>query len=414
MASKASSYRERSGEHYRETRKFIYKGINQVTQQLRVLQFITPAGFYGAERWVLALANNIDRHQVTCDLAVTHEGPEQDLRLAELYPADTEQKVHYLKMKSRFDPGVISQLCSIIRERKINLIHTHGYKSDILGLVAAKRMGIACVSTPHGFSGKVGLKLSAFIKVGTHLLRYFDRVAPLSEELMNDMKRFGVPEARTRFIRNGVDLSEIDASLERSPGGSTDREGHTIGFIGQIIPRKGVGDLLQMFEDLYSQDPHLNLHLVGDGAQRQELEQMAGGLKSSKAIQFLGFRTDRLELLSGFDLFVMTSSLEGIPRCMMEAMAVGVPVVAYDIPGVDQLIEHRRTGLLAPFGDKVALAACCRELLDDRELAKKLVSNARDLIQERYSAARMAREYEGLFQELAELSRKTSKASQAG
>lgn len=367
---------------------------------LRVLQFITPSGFYGAERWVLALANNIDRTRVTCELAVTREGAGQDLSLAELYPTDGNQQVHYLDMKGRFDIRALQQLCRIIRERRIQVIHTHGYKSDILGLLAARREGIACVSTPHGFSGKVGLKLAAFIRIGTHMLRYFDRVVPLSEELMGDMVRFRVPETKLSFIRNGVDLTEIDASLKRFPRDTGAAEVRTIGFIGQMIPRKGIPHLLDVFDALYQEDKTLQLELIGDGRERQSLEHTAGGLASSEAIHFLGFRSDRLERLSRFDLFVMTSSLEGIPRCMMEAMAVGVPVVAYDIPGVDQLIKHRQTGMLAPYGDKAALAKCCREVLENPQLAKELSSSARSMIEERYSAARMAKEYEDLFSEL--------------
>ena len=75
-------------------------------------------------------------------------------------------------------------------------------------------------------------------------------------------------------------------------------------------------------------------------------------------------------------------------------------MVAYDIPGVDQLVEHGKTGLLAPHGDKAALARCCEQILQDPGLAQELATNARRLIDERYSAARMAREYEELFGEL--------------
>lgn len=367
---------------------------------LKVLQFITPAGFYGAERWVLALANNLNTNNVICDLAVTRESETQDLTLAELYPRSVGN-VHYLDMSGRFDFRVVKQLCDVIQQRGIDVIHTHGYKSDILGLLAARRAGIRCVSTPHGFSGKVGFKLGTFIRIGTHMLRYFDRVVPLSEELMEDMKRVGVPVAKTTFIRNGVDLTEIDAALnefETKPASPEDQR--TIGFIGQMIPRKGIPDLLDMFDQLYQRDKNLKLQLLGDGRQRQELENKSAGQSSAGAIEFLGFRSDRLELLSHFYLFVMTSSLEGIPRCMMEAMAVGVPVVAYDIPGVDKLVTHRETGLLAPFGDKVALASCCRQILDDPALARRLTENARKLIDEKYSAARMAREYEQLFADL--------------
>ncbi|MCK0163980.1 glycosyltransferase [Marinobacter sp. S6332] len=369
--------------------------------KLRVLQFITPAGFYGAERWVLALANNINRDDVICDLAVTRESSDQDLSVAEYYPRTEGQQVHYLDMNGRFDFRVVSQLCNVIRDNKIDVIHTHGYKSDILGLLAAKRAGIACVSTPHGFSGNVGFKLATFIRIGTHMLRYFDRVVPLSEELMDDMRRFKVPEGKTSFIRNGVDLKEIDAALASLPKNkSLAHDSKIIGFIGQMIPRKGIPDLIEVFDQLYQQAPDLRLQLLGDGSQRPELEQQAATLNSVSAIEFLGFRSDRLELLSNFSLFVMTSSLEGIPRCMMEAMAVGIPVVAYDIPGVDQLVEHGKTGLLAPFGDKSALAACCKQVLEDPELAANLSQNAREMVNARYSAARMAEEYEALFREL--------------
>ncbi|WP_417518022.1 glycosyltransferase family 4 protein [Marinobacter sp.] len=368
-------------------------------RRLNILQFITPAGFYGAERWVLALANNIDRSSVTCDLAVTRESKQQDLTVAEVYPQSVGE-VHYLDMAGRFDLRAINQLVDVIRSRQIDVIHTHGYKSDILGLLAAKKAGIRCVSTPHGFSGKVGFKLGAFIKLGTFMLRYFDAVVPLSEELMGDMKRFGVPESKTRFIRNGVDLIEIDAATQELGPRDTQLVYKNIGYIGQMIPRKGLADLLTAFDSLYATDQAVRLQMLGDGRQRSELEVQAASLKSAGAIEFLGFRSDRLALLAQFDLFVMTSSLEGIPRCLMEAMAVGVPVVAYDIPGVDQLVKHGETGLLAPLGDVNALVDCCNQALTNPELARHLVANARALIDKRFSAARMAREYEALFAQL--------------
>ena len=368
---------------------------------LRVLQFITPAGFYGAERWVLALARNIGSKSVICDLAVTQEGPDQDLTLAEYYPTDAGQQVHYLQMSGRFDIRAVNQLCRVIRDRDIDVIHTHGYKSDILGLIAARRTGIACISTPHGFPGNTGWKMGAFIWIGARSLRYFDCVAPLSEELMSDMKRFGVPGARTRFVRNGVDLTEIDAVLQNREQPEEPDNTRKIGFIGQMIPRKGLADLLAVFDGLYGANPGLTLRLIGDGNQRVHLERMASDLQSRDAISFLGFRSDRLELLADMSLFVMTSSLEGIPRCLMEAMAVGVPVVAYDIPGVDQLITHGKTGMLAPLGDKRALQRCCEQVLEDPNLANALIANGRRLVEEKYSAARMAREYEVLFSELA-------------
>jgi glycosyltransferase involved in cell wall biosynthesis len=374
---------------------------------LKVLQFITPAGFYGAERWVLALANNLNYEQVTCHLAVSQEGSGQDLSLLDYYPPGAGS-IHKVPMRGRFDWRAIGRLARLIRAEQIDLIHTHGYKSDIIGLLAARRAGIPCVSTPHGFSGKVGWKMGLFIRLGTFMLRFFDAVAPLSEELVRDMARFNVPDRKVRFIRNGVDLREIDAALAELPepadsageGAKGKEPVFTIGFIGQMIPRKGLPELLAVFDRLHQSRPNTRLKLIGDGNQRQELERITQSLASREAIEFLGFRNDRLALLKSFDLFAMTSSLEGIPRCMMEAMACSVPVAGYDIPGVDQLLEGGKTGFNAPHGDRQALLACFEAAMDNPQEARARAQKARALIDKTYSAARMAREYEALFGQL--------------
>lgn len=367
---------------------------------LRVLQFITPSGFYGAERWVLALANNLPAGSQTCDLVVTKEGSEQDLSVAALYP-ESAGRVHYIAMSNRFDLSAVSQLVTIINNRKIDIIHTHGYKSDILGLLAARKTGIKIVSTPHGFSNNVGWKLRLFIRLGLFALKFVDKVAPLSEQLVFDLKRYGIKDKQLRFIENGVDLTELAPYRKTLPvQGFSAASGLHLGYVGQLIPRKGLADLLQAFNLLWQRFPDSKLTLIGEGSQRSELEALAKTLPAASAISFLGFRGDRIVLLKDFDAFALTSSLEGIPRCLMEAMAVGVPVVAYDIPGVDQLITHESTGLLAPLGDWQQLANHLIRLAAEPALANKISLAARQLVDQRFSAARMANEYQQLFLEL--------------
>lgn len=367
---------------------------------MRVLQFITPSGFYGAERWVLALANNLPSADMMCDLAVTEEGPAQDLSVARLYP-HSAGLVHYVPMKGRFDFGAVTKLVEIIKSRNIDIIHTHGYKSDILGLLAARRAGIRIVSTPHGFSNNVGWKLRLFIRLGLFALKFVDKVAPLSEQLVFDLKRYGIKDKQLRFIENGVDLTELAPYRKTLPVQDfSAASGLHLGYVGQLIPRKGLADLLQAFNLLWQRFPDSKLTLIGEGSQRSELEALAKKLPAASAISFLGFRGDRIVLLKDFDAFALTSSLEGIPRCLMEAMAVGVPVVAYDIPGVDQLITHESTGLLAPLGDWQQLANHLIRLAAEPALANKISLAARQLVDQRFSAARMANEYQQLFLEL--------------
>lgn len=366
---------------------------------MRILQFITPNGFYGAERWVLALANNLYTYEATCDLAVTKEFEGQDLRVADFYPKD-KGDVHYLAMKGKFDiKSAVDQLVKVIKQRKIDVIHTHGYKSDIIGLWAARKAGIIAVSTPHGFSSQVSFKMKLFIGLGSRTLRHFDAVAPLSTDLMNDMKRLKVPDNKTVFIENGVDLTESTSLPVKEPNTNT-VEAPIIGYVGQLIPRKGIGDLIQAFNTVFEKYPNAQLQLVGDGEQRAELEQLASRLPCAENVQFLGFRDDRLDLVQKFDIFCMTSELEGIPRCLMESLSLNTPAVAYDIPGVDQLIKHEVNGLLAPHGDVSMLTTQILRMIEDSPLRLELTIKGKQIVEERFSARRMAEEYITLFDKL--------------
>lgn len=376
---------------------------------LRVLQFITPSGFYGAERWVLAMANNTNSTEMICDLAVTKESETQDLTVATLYPRD-KGDVHYLPMNGRFDLRVVDKLVEVIQQRQIDVIHTHGYKSDILGVLAAKKAGICVVATPHGFSNNIPLKLRLFIRLGLFAIRFADKVAPLSQQLIEDIVAAGVKRDKIQFIENGVDLTELESyrkvlpaeatALNATALNATALQAPHFGYIGQLIARKGIADMIRAFNEVFSRHPGAKLTLIGDGDQRSELEALAQSLPCHSAVSFLGFRQDRLQLSQQFDVFLMTSSLEGIPRCLMEAMIVGTPVVAYDIPGVDQLITDGQTGLLAPLGDWQQLAARCEKLVQEPALYQQIAVAGRALVDQRFSAKRMTDEYVTLFRQL--------------
>ena len=373
---------------------------------VKVLHFICSTGFYGAEKWILALANNSDRELVTSELVVTRESESHDLQLVKDFN-QLQLKSHELAMNGRFDFRVIRSLVKLIKEHNIDVLHSHGYKSDIIGVIAAKIAGIHCISTPHGFEKTDDWKLEMFIGAGCRSFRFFDYVVPLSLELRSDVQKYGVSEDKLIYICNGVDLKDVNYRLpyaeprDRSDNETIDSpQVKTIGFIGQMIDRKNVSHLLDVFDNLARANTGLKLVLLGDGEARGKFEAHADGLACRDRIEFLGFQNDPLSYLNDFDLFVMCSSLEGIPRCLMESMAMGVPVAAYDIPGVDQLLEHNKTGLLASPGNKQQLEQCCKQLLWNETLANEISKNAADFINENFSARRMAQEYTELYLKL--------------
>lgn len=364
-----------------------------------VLQFITPVGLHGAEMWILALARHFDPEKIRCELVVTRESDVQNIEIVDRYRA-LGLTAHILPLGGRFDPRSVQQLRRLIHARGIRLLHSHGYKSDILGFAAARATGCKVLSTPHGFENAPDRKLQFFIWLGCRTLPWFDGVAPLSEELARDMRRIGVPDKKIHLIRNGVDLAEADDARWRGGSEIGDDDPPVVGYVGQLISRKNLPDMIRAFEMLHARRPVTQLWIVGDGPERPRLESLAAETKAAGAIRFLGYRSDRLDLMRRMRVFSMTSSLEGIPRCMMEAMALEVPAAAFRIPGVDQLIEDRRTGLSAPFGDVAALADCWEALLADRAFADQLAREGRNHVVRRFSAERMARDYERLYREM--------------
>ncbi len=355
---------------------------------------------YGAEMWILALARHFDSDKINCQLAITRETLDQNIEIVDRY-TKLGLTCHQIKMNGRFDPRAILRLSRLIGKEKIDIVHTHGYKSDILGLIAARIRGVKTVSTPHGFENAHDLKLKAFIWLGCIFLRFFDIVAPLSEDLRSAILGVKVKPKKIRLIVNGVDLTEVEEerNAESEPLFSNPDE-KTIGYVGQIAHRKNVRDMIRAFDLFYKKHKNARLVLIGDGPLRDELEAYACTLASADRIEFLGYRKDRMRIVKELDVFCMTSTLEGIPRCMMEAMGMGAPVAAFEIPGVDKLIVHEKTGLMAEFGNVAELTKCWERILFDEEFSKTIARNGRQHVFENFSAKRMAREYSTLYNEM--------------
>ena len=153
------------------------------TAPIKVLHFICSTGFYGAEKWILALANNSDRALVTSELVVTREADNHDLQLVRDFNA-LGLESHEIEMNGRFDPRAIKSLVNLLKKQKIDVLHSHGYKSDILGIIAAKIAGIKCITTPHGFEKTNDRKLEMFIAAGCRTFKYFDYTVPLSRDCL--------------------------------------------------------------------------------------------------------------------------------------------------------------------------------------------------------------------------------------
>lgn len=367
---------------------------------IRVLQLGSPTPLYGAERWVLALIKHLDPAKVESIVAVIKDAPDLDPPLCrEAEKLGFRSKVFNAYGKINF--SAVSQLKNFIRENEIDILHTHGYKSDLIGLLAVLGSPCKIVSTPHGWSKQADLKLMGYELLDRCIFPFFDAVVPLSGELFSRLRLVPGINGNLRLIRNGLDISEIEGAKEIAPElvELKNERCFIIGYIGQLIPRKGLDVLLEAASHLGFDN--WRLAIVGEGESRPSLEKQASALGIEDRVRFYGFREDRVAFLKGFDLFVLPSRLEGIPRSMMEAMATGLPVIASDIPGCRDLVAHGRTGLLFPVDDREALTNVIDEMAADVGTRSRLARAGRELIDSRFSAERMATEYAEVYAALA-------------
>jgi glycosyltransferase involved in cell wall biosynthesis len=374
-------------------------GTRRVARPIRVLELAPGSTLFGAERWILALARNLDRSLCETVIAVIQDSPSDSLGLLDA-AAKYGLTTRAIRVRGKFSPAAITKLATVIRTRAIDVVHTHGYKTDILGYLATRLAPAKLVCTPHGWSTHMDPKLRAYLYLNMKVLKRADAVMPLSETLRDDLRRIGVPERKNRLIANGVDLDEV-REARKMPLSALGLEGNLVmGYIGQLIARKRLDSLVRAFAQFRCRFNRSSLVLVGTGDEEPSLRRLVRSLELEEAVKFTGFRDDRLSLLKSFDVLVLPSELEGIPRCVMEAMAAGVSVVASEIPGTTDLVKNGVTGLTFPVGDEQQLYEALVHLLQRPRLAIRMREAAASLIERDYSARRMADDYARFFHDL--------------
>lgn len=365
---------------------------------LKVTQLVSPAGFYGAERWIVTLGRSLAEVDVESELLIIGDRPEQTAQLVQAWES-LGLPAKLIREEVRFDPRSVWRTARHLKLSGCEILHTHGYKSDVIGLLAARIARIPIVVTPHGFGIEKRLQQLLYMKLGLWAARRADAVAPLSWPLRETMHHFGVSEQKLHLIPNAVDLHELDAAVSALPDQQTTAT-KSIVYIGRLVSGKRVQHFIDIACALRNADMPVRIDIVGEGTERPILEARIKKERLEDSVQLHGFRSDRLRIVAEADLFVLPSASEGTPRSMMEAMALGTPVVAYDIPGVLPLINDGVTGRIAPDGDIAALCSICRCVLSDDALAARLVKAARLHVRTEFSGTRLAADYGKLYRSL--------------
>jgi glycosyltransferase involved in cell wall biosynthesis len=330
-------------------------------------------------------------------------GPQPPVALRDrLQPGDYQPLAMQRAISPRPDGATIAELARIIRRVRPDVVHAHSSKAGAVARVTRLlRPRTPVLYTPHGYAmagffRRVERTVYREAERGLGLLT--SRVLAVCEAEAR-LARTVTAARRVRVVHNGVDVPAVAVGEPDERVAALSSRGPVVCTICQLRPGKGVETLLDAWPTVVANEPGAQLAIAGDGALRGELEQRVEALGVADSVHFLGEHADPVAVVRAADVFVLASWFEAFPYVILEAMALGLPIVASDVGGVAEAIEHGRSGLLVPARQTAALSAALTELIADAELRGRLGAAALQTVERRFSTESMVRGAIGVYAE---------------
>jgi glycosyltransferase involved in cell wall biosynthesis len=366
---------------------------------MHIVHLTASALFGGPERQMLGLAEHLPAQFETSFLSFS-EGGRCLSFLAEA--RDLGYDAIELENDTPRVRAAITEIADYLEATHASVLITHGYKSNLLGRPAARRVGVPIISVSRGWTGE-NLKVRCYETLDKAHLRFMDKVVCVSAGQATKVRRTGVPDNKVSIIWNAARLSafkqpdqDAQTELQEMCGG----EGPIILAAGRLSPEKGFQVLVEAAPKILAAEPQARFVLFGDGMLRESIEQRLKALKMEDSFRLVGFRSDLDRYIPWADLVVLPSFTEGLPNVALEASAASVPVVATAVGGTGEVVIDRETGFLVPAGNPEALSRRILDLVRDPHLRREYGLAGRSRMQALFTFEAQARQYVRLFSEL--------------
>ena len=357
----------------------------------------------GAERVTADVLRRLPRDRFRVELFFLHEAGAVGRGLV----SEGFVAIERLLARSN-EPAALLKLARLFRRYRPDVVfcldhHNAMTLGRLAGLVCGAR-GMVVASHATGLVGRRNI----FGRVDRLLMDFTGRVVAVSRTHARYLhEREGLPVSIVRVIENGIDLGAyppVDDERRRTARCDLDLDAHerVVTMVAAMRPEKAHEALLAATRALHDDGLRVTVLLAGDGARRAALEDSAQSLGIGGAVRFLGVRGDVARLLHASDVAVLPSRgvVETLPLALIEAMAVGIPVVASAVGSVPELVREGETGFLIPPADAMALAARIAHILGEPARALDIARKGREAVRARFAIERTARGYETLFEEL--------------
>ena len=376
---------------------------------IRVLHVLGGSQFGGAIWVVKSYAEALLEHGCDVTICTSVERAADVFRGAGCDIVSVPQMVREINPPR--DAIALLKLAQVCRDGRFDVVHTHTSKGGMIGRVAARLARVPVVlHTVHGFAfheSSSRASLTFYATLERAAARLSDRVITVSDYHRLLAIRLRIASARRLVtIHNGISRSRLAVSRSRL------EVRHELGFgesdimivaIGRLAEQKGLETLLVALPEIVRRDPRIHLAIVGEGPLRTELEDRVRLSGLGSQVRFLGFRTDIGNLLNAADLVAAPSLWEGLSISVLEAMALGKPIITTDIGSNLELVEDGVSGLLVPPGESRTLTEAVLRVVGDPELASRFGRAARERFERGFTEQVMKDSlwtlYEGLLRD---------------
>jgi glycosyltransferase involved in cell wall biosynthesis len=374
---------------------------------MRVMLVIDDLRIAGAQRVVVQEVRALHPGRVAFDVVSLAPDPEPSFT-TELRAIGV--RVRHVPGRGLRDVHRAGTLTELIRRLRPDLVHTHLTYANILGTLAAKLAQRPCVASIHNVdSNQLTFATPKRWLEGLVLRRWATRVVVVAEGArVRVAHNFGVPADHLVALSNAMDPLTVRLPVAYNRARTRRALGSMPGelllcTIARLDPSKGQAYFLGALAELRARNPRTRFRalLVGDGPQRDELQRLAANLGLADRVHLVGVRRDVAEIIAASDLFVLPSLNEGLSQAMLEAMALGIPVVATDVGGTSDAVIPGQTGWLVPAADACGLATAIDQALGDEREATARAAAARKLIQRQFSLTSHLARLEDLYRQVA-------------
>jgi glycosyltransferase involved in cell wall biosynthesis len=357
----------------------------------------------GPTNVLLALLKQLDANGIENTVVSMREPPEG--RSAEQIIRSLRANYIELGMKKGLlDIETVPSLARLIRRDKFQIVQCNLFRANIYGALATRLAGSArsiCVAhNVERYMTDSDVVSRAARTVERQCVRFASAYVGVSQAVGSAIRDLLALESdKIAIIQNGLDDSPLIASRgEARERLGVDSTAVLIGSVGRLHPQKSYADLLTAIAGLTPPIPQLKVVVVGDGPERQALNKYRDKLGLEGVVSFVGARSDVIDILPAFDTFVMTSTYEGLPVALIEAMRSGIPAVVTDAGGMPEAVVHGLNGFVAERGDVKAVGDYISRLARDPRLRQEMSLAARQRFVCGFSAKTMAQNYLALYE----------------